>query len=253
MDICRLCLKEKKLIESHIIPKFMFAGMKDEKKAFYEVTYNLETAESKTRKVQKEDYDSNILCEDCDNRILGSNLENYAKTTMYGSNIDPKIAPQCTNFKNPIDGSEQSICKNIDYAKFKLFLLSLLWRASITSRPKFKEVNLGEKHEEKIRHMIYENEVPSELEYPIIITSFMRTDHELRNFIGQPKRIKMKGGLNGYAFLIDSVQFIFAVNSPDHIIPEYIKRMTIKESGEMIIAHLPNGKELDFLRMVLTK
>lgn len=253
MGVCRLCLKEKKLIESHIIPKFMFNGMKDEMHAFYEVTYNLDTTESKKRKIQKEDYDSNILCEDCDNRILGSNLENYAKTSMYGKDIDPKIAPKCINFKNPKDGSEYSLCTNINYGKLKLFLLSILWRASITNRPMFKDVNLGSKHEEKIRTMIYENIIPTELEYPIIMTSFMRTDHDLKNLIGQPKRIKMKGGLNGYVFLMDSIQFLFAINSPDHKLLEYIKKMTMKENGELMVAHLPNGKEIEFLKMILNK
>ena len=231
----------------------MFSGMKDVKHSFFEVTYNLDTTESRTRRTQKEDYDTNILCEDCDNRILGANLENYAKTTMYGKDINPELAPQCKNFKNPKDGAEYSICTNIDYGKLKLFLLSILWRSSITCRPMFKEVNLGEKHEETIRKMIYENIIPSELEYPILMTSFMRTEHDLKNLIGQPKRIKMKGGLNGYVFLMDSIQFLFAVNSPDHRIPDYMKKMTLKENGEMMIAHLPNGKELEFLNLLLNK
>lgn len=250
MGICKLCLKEKELVESHIIPKFMFKGMKDEKKAFFEITYNLDTAESKKQKKQKEDFDRNILCADCDNRIIGG-YEDYAKKSMYGENLDPKIAPVCKNYINPGDGIEYSVCKNIDYGKFKLFLLSLLWRASITTRPLFGEVSLGKTHEERLRKMIYENIIPSEHEYPIMMTSFMRTEHNLRNLIGQPKRIKMMGGLNGYVFLIDSVQFLFAVTSPEHAIPEYLKQFTIKESGEIFVAHLPNGQELKFLKNIL--
>jgi hypothetical protein len=254
MGICRLCLKEKKLIDAHIIPKFMFNGMKDEKNSFLEVVHNLDTNISKVKRTQKEDYDKNILCGDCDNKILGAIYEDYAKKSFYGGEIsDTEIEPECINYKNPHDGAEYSVCKNIDYGKMKLFLLSLLWRASITDRPTFKDVNIGEKHEERIRKMIFESIIPGELEYPIIMTSFMRTDHDLKNFIGQPKRIKMKSGLNGYIFLIDSIQFIFAVNSIDHMIPEYLKRMTIKESGEMTIAHLPNGKELDIMKLLVGK
>jgi len=252
MGICRLCKKEKKLIEAHIIPKFMYKKMKDENHSFYDITYNLDTKKLKSKKTQKEDYDKKILCGDCDNGILGAIFENYAKDALYGENLTPEISPKCENFKNPNDGAEYSIC-HIDYSKMKLFLLSLLWRASITDRPTFKEVNIGSKHEEIIRKMIFENITPSETEYPIIITSFMRTENKFENLISQPKRIKIKGGINGYIFLIDSLQFMFAVNSIEHKLPEYILRTTIKESGEFTILHLPNGSELDFFKMILEK
>ena len=253
MGICKLCKKEKKLIDAHIIPKFMFKKMKNENHSFYEITYNLDTKETKSKKTQKEDYDKNILCGDCDNGIIGGIFEDYANYTLYGENINPEIAPKCENFKNNDDGSEYSICKNIDYTKMKLFLLSILWRASITNRPTFNEVNIGSKHEEIIRKMIFENIKPLENEYPIVINSFMRTDNTFENTIVQPKRIKMKNGLNGYVFLIDSIQFVFLVNSVDHKIPEYVLKNTIKESGELTTLHLPNGSELEFFNKIIEK
>ena len=231
----------------------MYKGMKDKGNSFFEVTYNLDNNKSKNRKLQKEDYDKNILCEDCDNRILGGIYEDYAKNSMYGNNLKPKIAPKCSNYKNPNDGTEYSICENIDYVKFKLFLLSILWRASITDRPLFKEVDLGIIHEERIRKMIYENIKPSELDYPIILTSFMRTEHNLKNVIGQPIRMELKNGLNGYVFLIDSIQFLFAVNSENEKTPDFFKLMTIKESGKLTILHLPDKMELNFLKLLLNK
>jgi hypothetical protein len=245
--------KKKKLIEAHIIPKFMFKKMKDENHSFYNITYNLDTKQTKSKKTQKEDYDKNILCGDCDNGIIGGIYEDYAKDALYGENLNPEIAPKCENFKNPVDGAEYSICNNIDYTKMKLFLLSLLWRASITDRPTFNEVNIGSKHKEILRKMIYENSAPSETEYPIIITSFMRTENKLDNMIFQPKRIRTKGGLNGYSFLIDSLEFIFFVNSVNHKLPEYVLKSTIKQSGELTTLHLPIGSEIEFLKQILEK
>ena len=255
MGKCRLCLKEKKLIKAHIIPEFMYSGMKaeDDKNIFFEVTYDLDTNKSKPKKVQTGEFDKNILCSDCDNRILGSNYERYAQKSMYGKGINPEIAPICKNYKNPNDGAEYSICTNIDYGKMKLFLLSILWRASITDRKLFKEVSLGKKHEEIIRKMLYEGIIPEELEYPILMTSFMRTDNSLKNLIGQPKKIKYQNGINGYVFLIDSIQFMFFVNSINHKMPEYVTRTVMKKNGEMTILHLPNGKELEFLKAILNK
>ncbi|WP_179377361.1 hypothetical protein [Winogradskyella wichelsiae] len=225
----------------------------DDKNIFYEVTYDFVNNESKSKKIQTGDFDKNILCEDCDNKILGANYEKYAKQSMYGKNIDPKIAPICKNYKTVNDDLEYTICKNINYGKMKLFLLSILWRASITDRKQFRNVQLGDKHEEKIRKLIYENITPKESEYPIMMTSFMRTKNSFKNLIGEPKRIKYKNGLNGYIFLIDSIQFIFFVNSTDHHLPKYITRTMIKENGEMTILHLPNGKELEFLKTMIKK
>lgn len=253
MGICKLCKKDKKLIEAHIIPKFMYKKMKDENHSFYDITYSLDTKETKSKKTQKEDYDKNILCGDCDNGIIGGIYEDYAKDTLYGENLNPEIAPKCENFINPDDGAEYSICNNIDYTKMKLFFLSLLWRASITDRPTFNEVSIGSKHEEIIRKMIYEKITPLEEEYPIVITSFMRTENKFENLIAQPKRIRTKGGLNGYIFLIDSLQFMFFVNSNEHKLPEYILKSTIKESGELTTLHLPNGSELEFFKQILGK
>jgi hypothetical protein len=253
MGFCKLCEKEKKLIEAHIIPKFMFKKMKDENNSFYEVKINVETKEQKSKKVQKEDYDKNILCGDCDNGILGGIYEDYAKDVLYGENLNSTIAPKCKNYMNPNDGTEYSVCKNIDYSKMKLFLLSLLWRASITDRPIFQDVNIGSKHEEIIRKMLFEKITPKETEYPIIVTSFMRTENKLENLISQPKRIKMQGGINGYLFTIDSLQFMFAVNSIQHKLPSYILKNTLKESGEMTTLHLPNGSEVDFLKNIMKK
>jgi len=231
----------------------MYSKMKDEKNIFYEMNYNLDTDKSHSRKIQTGEFDKDILCEDCDNRIIGANYEKYAQKSMYGKNIDPKIAPICKNYQNPNDGAEYSICTNIDYRKMKLFLLSILWRASITDRKIFKDVDLGIKHEEKLRKLIYENIIPKETEYPIMITFFMRTKNDLKNLIGQPKRVRYKNGLNGYVFLMDSFQFMFYVNSTDHKLPEYLTRTMLKENGEMTILHLPNGKELEFLKAILNK
>ncbi|KIA95618.1 hypothetical protein B8T70_04905 [Flavobacterium sp. AJR] len=246
MAICKLCKKDKKLIDAHIIPKFMFKGMKDENNSFYEVVYNLDENKTATKKTQKEDFDKNILCSDCDNGILGAFYESYAVKSLYGTDLTEDISPKCENYINPDDGAEYSICKNIDYKKMKLFLLSILWRASITNRPLFKEISLGKKHEERIRKIIYEGIDIDELEYPINILSFMRTENDLRNLISQPKRIKTKSGLNGYLFLIDSLQFIFYVNSINHKINHSIEKLNLKKN-KMIIIHLPNGSEKEFI------
>lgn len=134
----------------------------------------------------------------------------------------------------------------------KNFYLSILWRASITDRPFFSQINLGNKHEDRIKEILLNNIKVSPYEYPILITSFMRTDNTLENLIAQPRRIKTKSGLNGYVFMMDSLQFIIYVNSPEHKLTDQIKQACMKED-ELITLHLPNGMEIDFLKMMINK
>src|SRR5690554_5125250 len=175
MIICKLCGEKNKLIKAHIIPKFMYKKMKDVNRSFYEVKYDLVTKKEKCKKVQIEDYDEYILCDNCDNKILGGIYESYAKKAMYGGNLPEEISPKCKNYQNLDDGFEYSVCSDFDCQKLKKFYLSILWRASITNRPFFNQVNLGEKHEERIRRILYNNENITQYEYPIVITSFIRT------------------------------------------------------------------------------
>jgi len=253
MKVCRLCLEEKKLIKAHIIPQFMYKGMKEAEKVFYQSVYDLDNNDQKIRKLQTGPFDKEILCEDCDNKILGGIYESYAEKSMYGQNLSPKIAPDCRHIKDPKYGVEYTICKNIDYQKFKIFLLSILWRASLSKHLAFKEVRLGEKHEERIRRIILNGEMPDELEYPIMILSYLRSDNKLENLIAQPKRVKSQDKLNAYVFLMNGLQFVFYVNSIQHRIPKYISETTLKIKGEMSIIHLPNGSAEQFMRMVLRK
>ena len=229
----------------------MYKGMKEAEKVFYQTVYNLDTKDQKTKKIQTGPFDKEILCDDCDNKILGGIYESYAEKSMYGQNLNPKIAPDCNHNKDPKYGIEYTICNNIDYQKLKVFLLSILWRASITKHLAFKEVELGEKHEERIRQIILNGETPNELEYPIMILSYFRSNNKLENLIAQPKRVQSQDKLNAYVFLMNGLQFIFYVNSIDHKIPKYISETTLKAKGEMSVIHLPNGSAEQFMKMIM--
>lgn len=250
---CKLCQQERKLIKAHILPKFLYEKMKDEKNSFLSVAYDIKNFKNhKVKKVQMEDYDPNILCSDCDNRIFGTNYENYAKIMFYGAKFPTEINPECTNYKNPNDGAEYSICKNFDYKKTKNFLLSLLWRASITNRSFFEDVDLGNKHNERLRKILYENLETNEDEYPIIISSFIRTNNKFDNLIFKPYKSKNKDGLISYIFMIDGYQYIFFIKSIDHNFPLNLRKISLTKE-QFFISHLLPGMELDLFRNLLNK
>ncbi len=58
----------------------------------------------------------------------------------------------------------------IDYQRFRMFLLSVLWRAALSKDKFFSEVTLGSHHENKLREMIL-TDIPGEpYEYPCVLT-----------------------------------------------------------------------------------
>ena len=147
---CKLCLQEKRLLNcSHIISDFTYQDLYDENHKINKIQ-DLSNP-MKFIRVSSGEYDKGILCEECEQKI--GKFENYAAVILFGGNIAKKEMPRFISQVNP-HGVEYISIQNIDYRKFKLFLLSLLWRASISKRDYFKHVRLG-KYEDEIRKMIY--------------------------------------------------------------------------------------------------
>ena len=160
MAQCKLCKLERELIgRSHIIPEFLYknSGLYDELHRIRLFSVEDLISGKKPSLPQSGVNDVNILCAECDNIRLGDRLENYAKKAIYGGGSLPADeSPNCLNYFND-NNQTFAICTNLSYTKYKLFLLSILWRASISSKSFFKRINIGE-HEEVIRKMIFEND-----------------------------------------------------------------------------------------------
>lgn len=132
--ICKLCLKEKELLKkSHIVPDFIYreSEIYDAKHRIRSFTKDDVLAGRKVKLEQSGIYVANILCANCDNVVIGS-YERYASMAIYGKAVPVEKSPKCENY---LIGAETiTICENVDYRQFKLFLLSIFWRASIISQ-----------------------------------------------------------------------------------------------------------------------
>ncbi len=224
--ICQLCLKEKELCKkSHIIPDFMYKEIYDDKHTIYKVDFE---KYGKSSKVQSGEYESNILCSDCDNNIIGK-LETYGSWVLYG----PKNNLPKRNEKNQ-HSVTFSVCRGVDYTKFKLFLLSILWRASISSNQFFEYISLGP-HEETIRQMILNNDAKKDDDYPCWISTYRNNADAPIETVGQPMRQKDNKGTR-YTFLLSGILFMFFISK--HALPDFISEMGINIQGELRITHM---------------
>jgi hypothetical protein len=237
--ICQLCKTEKRLIRrSHIIPDFMYNGLFNEK--HFIADFDL-TGKRDTRLYPNGFYDSNILCKECDNILIGR-LESYAKVVLFGGKGKRsdyhEIAQEIDIFGNKI-----LHVKNIDYKRFKLFLLSVLWRASISKQEIFRHVNLG-CHEDIIRKMIYDSNPGNESEYPMSILLFTPNDICPTEFITNPFPVGNDENIS-YIFTINSMIINYKIFGGKDM--EIYNRLMIRKSNSMEIIIMNAKSSVDYL------
>jgi len=235
---CKLCLLEKPLLnKSHIIPEFMYESLFDERHRLYKFSpAALSRGEGRILKPPTGEYEGGLLCAECDNKIIGG-YETYARKALYGKVEMDTDLPECANFITP-DGVKFTRCKNIRYKELKLFLLSIVWRASISSRDLFREVYLGP-YEGTIRQMILDGDPKEANVFPILMMTWLGDKSFPAEVIGQPAINRKEKGVR-YIFPIAGVTYIFHI-SPSSLRKE-LKEFVLAPSNEVSILHVPEGK-----------
>lgn len=237
--VCRLCKSEKKLIKrSHIIPDFMYKGLFNDK--HFIADFDL-TGVRQTRFYPNGYYDSNILCADCDNRIIGG-LENYAKMILFGGKGRPENY-HLVEQEIDVLGNRILHVKNIDYKRFKLFVLSIIWRASISKQSAFQHVNL-EKDEEKIRKMIFDLNPGDENEFPFGIILFAPNDICPTQFITNPFPVADNGNLS-FIFTLNGMVINYKVSGDGDM--DIYNRLKIKENNTIDIIILNQESTVGYI------
>ena len=84
-----------------------------------------------------------LFCEQCE-----QHFNTYCEQPFYKQWIDAAPLP------DPWPAGDRIHWITVDYSSFKLFHLSVLFRASVSQKPTFAAVSLGPHHEEKVRQLI---------------------------------------------------------------------------------------------------
>jgi len=133
--------------------------------------------------------------------------------------------------------------EGINYSSFKLFQLSILWRAGVSKDGLFSNVSLG-RHSESIRLMLL-NEDPGEpQDYPALLFPIIHEDKPLTDLIVQPSAIRLKSGHNGYRFTFGGIIWAFIISK--HKMPSELLECSLNKSGRMILREKPIA-EIDFI------
>lgn len=139
IGICKLCLEEKELQESHSIPRSFFKRIKKKSSQLIVV--------QKGSKPKRENVDPKepLLCFECE-QFISQEYESYGTRLL-------------RNHRNIRKNSDHIIINSFDYKRFYLFLLSILWRASISKSVHYSSVNGVPELDDLMRHCIRQKQV----------------------------------------------------------------------------------------------
>lgn len=240
MILCKLCKEPKeKFSKSHIIPDFMYKSLKNEKSQIFRMHM---PHGSRLKPIFTGFYQKPFLCDDCEAKI--NKWENYAEKVLYGTTHFkvPKVTPTDNPFIQLVEG--------IDYKLFKLFLLSILWRASVSTHEFFNEVNLGSAHESSLARMLIMEEPEQEFDYPVMLV-FAKGDVGNNVSIGKPYKSKSKENAVRYVFPISEAIYVFHISK--HGLEDLHKFTAIKKDNTMKIVYWPVSRVNAFLELYNVK
>ncbi|WP_205956867.1 hypothetical protein [Pantoea stewartii] len=137
--MCKLCLAESDLQQSHVIPRSYFKRLKKENGKIVVFEDGIKSL------VGNFDPKEPMLCRNCE-QFLSINYEQYGIRVL-------------RDHKNFRKNADHIIIGSFQYERFYLYLLSILWRASIAKDAYYDTVQGTESLDDLFRHCIAEKKL----------------------------------------------------------------------------------------------
>ena len=219
MPPCRLCLKLNQLRKSHIIPEFLYEDLYDKNHKMI----GIHGQGPKGREIVQKGLRELLLCDACEQHINGSFEKPFRKLWVESCPLPVQWHP---DYKHQI---------RVEYATFKLFHLSVLFRAGISTLPEFEVVSLGP-HETKLRQMLLNRDPGPETTYPIAGYAVLHhKTNKIVNFIARAEAGRIKGR-RCYRLMYGGVHWWITVASDT---PPALREMALREDGTMVLEGEP--------------
>ena len=244
--VCKLCCKHAELKHSHIVPDFYIRSLEERENTgshgiAQPTSIALSTrADFRDGPKQRGYWEKRLglkeylLCEECEGKF--QKLEIYARHLFYGNSPAPlkKLILGESIFVEPIDKTGKLLDVRdvtVDYAKIKLYQMSLLWRASVATGEFFRTVNLGAKHEAKLQQFLVRCDPSAEDEYPCVIIDLRYEDGGCEDHILQTTAHRDDQGQRIYSMILGGFQFLYSVSA--HQATEVFQNCSVRPNGKM--------------------
>jgi hypothetical protein len=218
---CKFCKQPKELAKAHIVPQCFCLRAKGDSKQLLEVRRDDATD---VKFWQSGVVDDSILCSTCDN--------SFSQWDEYGFRI---LGTPPGNNDLPRNDSELQcfLLRDIDYERMKLFVLSVLWRASVSIRPFFTQIRLGP-HEDRIATMIKNRNPGNYDDYSVVLGRLVCQQFPNAMFAPHPQRTPE--GVNFNLLFLPSMRIM--VKTDHRPLPLQLEPVVLKPRPENIAVPL---------------
>ncbi|WP_249605397.1 hypothetical protein [Chromobacterium sp. IRSSSOUMB001] len=159
--LCALCQEDKPLRNSHAIPNSIFKKIlkKNHGKA---ISFK---SDSHSKIIQSSDsWAKEQLCYDCEQH-LANNYETYSIGAFRGQGI--KITKE----------SASTLLSGVNTKIIQLYILSIIWRASLSDHPAYASTHLDKGKTELLRNALLKKQHLPSLDFTIKISKLIDTSH----------------------------------------------------------------------------
>ena len=226
--LCQYCLERKPLCEAHIIPKLYYKDLRDKDGQFPLIKNNFER--QRVKYIGDFGYDTNILCEDCD-KSFGKKFENYIGSLINDEGI---LSSNSHEFEYKIP---------ISYKKLKLFLLLVLWRASISDRFMWSNVSLSFDKKDQIKEYLKNNSLVDPYFFPTVCIQLSHNKIKNRFFIAMPESYESPES-NYFTFIFGGYMWVFFLEKKDYL---NFSNYPLIKNTEILQIRKQNLDEIPFL------
>jgi hypothetical protein len=222
---CRFCGQVGRLLDSHIIPEFVYGPLYGDDGILVALgEYPGGMKFTRARKGLREP----LLCDMCE-QVFNRSFEQPV-VEVWRALAEDAAAPkglQITPF-GIATGDPGKFVTGLPYREFKLFLLSLLWRAHVSSRLEYADVELGP-HAERIKRMLREGDAGSQAQYPCFVYRFEEPEF---NAVSPFFRGRSEGHTM-YQLVAASMLLVFMVSA--RRVADHLVRFAPKEDGSLVV------------------
>lgn len=217
-EICRLCLQVKPLRHSHIVPEFAYAGIYDDNHRM--IAFQPEDMEKFF--FEQKGFRFHLLCDDCEKLLNERYKTPFHKFWVEGQQL------------LKLQSSVQKVVRGIDYTTFKLFHVSILWRASVCEHPIFDRADVMPMND-LLRQMLLSG-VPGPVTLLPITASALTDGGRIADpIVATPRWLRFPGH-EAFAFVFCGCQWLyFITNEP----APALRSRQLDESGTMVIEPMP--------------
>lgn len=176
--ICKLCLESKPICDSHIIPRHFFRK-RDTGSGMFEII----SGEPLKKRIPT-GWTEKLLCRDCEQHV--GRFDDYA-AKFFGASASWEVVQ--------VQEINLFMVHEFDFSLLKLFFVSLLWRAAVSSIPAFEAVSFSSTYEEELRKMILNSDPGNEDKYATVIFKFQPYKNEYEKITLSPHKIRHNGSV----------------------------------------------------------